>query len=591
MDEYRFVEQPSKDFFCPVTMGLLLQPHLTSCCGKHLSQEAAAKIRREKLPCPLCKKAQWNTMLDKRFRREVNALHVCCRHEGRGCGWQGEMTTFHTHIKSCPMGCDAPLNTSDDRATLGPGPEDFNVTEKSQAEETNDSFYVPEGPLYVALYDFEQRTSESLAFSKGEKLEIISEEEGDWWRARSLNSLKEGYIPRQYVAKCDTLAAEDWYFGNIRKREAERLLQIHHVRGMFLVRESESKLGDFTLSLYDGDNVKHYHIRRPDDEAIYYIASRAVFKSIRELVEHHSKDSNGLVTVLTAPCPPLEKPLIDLSHKSQEEWEIARDSIAFGRKLGCGWFGEVWEGKWNQIMPVAIRTFKNGIIEPQPFRQEAALMKTLQHPNLVQLYAICMQEEPLMMIMELMSQGSLLEFLHKGEGRSLKLPGLVNMAIQVAAGMEYLEEQGYIHGDLAARNVLVGDLNICKISDVGLSRLDKEDDFDGRTRLPIKWMAPEAALYNRFSTSSDMWSFGVLLTELLTHGRIPYPGMSNSEVLQKLQDGYRMPPPPNTPDKFYQIMLDTWRHNPEERPRFEAIKWSLEDSFATDFSYREPGAG
>jgi hypothetical protein len=118
MDEYRFVEQPSADFFCPVTMGLLLQPHLTSCCGKHISQEAAAKIRREKLPCPLCKKAHWNTMLNKRFRREVNALHVCCRHEDRGCGWQGEMTTFHTHVKSCPMRCDAPLNTSDDR---GPG--------------------------------------------------------------------------------------------------------------------------------------------------------------------------------------------------------------------------------------------------------------------------------------------------------------------------------------------------------------------------------------------------------------------------------------------------------------------------------------
>jgi hypothetical protein len=104
------------------------------------------------------------------------------------------------------MRCDAPLNTSDDR---GPGPEHFNVTEKSQAEETNDSFYVPEGPLFVALYDFEQRTSESLAFRKGEKLEIISEEEGDWWRARNLNSLKEGYIPCQYVAKCDTLAAEE----------------------------------------------------------------------------------------------------------------------------------------------------------------------------------------------------------------------------------------------------------------------------------------------------------------------------------------------------------------------------------------------
>ena len=252
----------------------------------------------------------------------------------------------------------------------------------------------------------------------------------------------------------------------------------------------------------------------------------------------------------------------------------------------------MWEGKWNQSIPVAIMTFKNGIIEPQPFREEVAIMITLRHPNLVQLYAICTQEEPLMMIMELMSRGSLLEYLQKGEGRSLKLPGLVHMATQVAAGMQYLEERGYIHGDLAARNVLVGDLNTCKISDFGLSRLvkyDKEDDYDDRTRrLPIKWMAPEAALYNQFTTKSDVWSFGVLLTELMTHGRIPYPGMSNSEVLEKLQVGYRMPPPPNTLDKFYQIMLNTWKEKPEDRLTFEAIKWSLEDF---DTSYSVPGAG
>ena len=107
-----------------------------------------------------------------------------------------------------------------------------------------------------------------------------------------------------------------------------------------MVRESDSKPGDFTLSIYDGDSVKHYHIRRPDHEAIYYVASRAVFKSIRELIEHYSKDSDGLVTVLTAPCLPLEKPRTDLSHKTQTEWEIACDSISFGSELGYnGRFG------------------------------------------------------------------------------------------------------------------------------------------------------------------------------------------------------------------------------------------------------------
>ena len=104
----KFVEQPSKDFFCPVTYGLLLQPHLTSCCGKHLSQEAATRIQREGEPCPLCKRPYWRTMKNKGFRRQVNELRVFCRHEDRGCGWQGELSDLERHVQSCPIR-DQPL--------------------------------------------------------------------------------------------------------------------------------------------------------------------------------------------------------------------------------------------------------------------------------------------------------------------------------------------------------------------------------------------------------------------------------------------------------------------------------------------------
>lgn len=102
-DEYAFVEQPSEDFFCPVTKGLLLQPHLTSCCGNHISEEAAARIQGEEGGCPLCKKQIWGTMFSKHFQRQVNLLHVFCRHEDKGCGWRGELASFHSHIKICPM--------------------------------------------------------------------------------------------------------------------------------------------------------------------------------------------------------------------------------------------------------------------------------------------------------------------------------------------------------------------------------------------------------------------------------------------------------------------------------------------------------
>ena len=109
-EDFPFVEQPSEDFFCPVTRDLLLQPHLTGCCGKHLSQEAATRIQREGGACPLCNEPCLNTMLNKRFLRQVNELRVFCRHEDRGCGWQGELSDLERHVQSCPMKT-APLMT------------------------------------------------------------------------------------------------------------------------------------------------------------------------------------------------------------------------------------------------------------------------------------------------------------------------------------------------------------------------------------------------------------------------------------------------------------------------------------------------
>ncbi len=112
-----------------------------------------------------------------------------------------------------------------------------------------------------------------------------------------------------------------------------------------------------------------------------------------------------------------------------------------------------------------------------------------------------------------MCHGSLLDFLTKGEGQTLQLPVLIDAAAQIASGMAYLELQGYIHRDLAARNILVGENYVCKVADFGLARLIVDDEYNARegARFPIKWTAPEAALYNKFTIKSDIWSFGVLL--------------------------------------------------------------------------------
>ena len=210
-------------------------------------------------------------------------------------------------------------------------------------------------------------------------------------------------------------------------------------------------------------------------------------------------------------------------------------------------------------------------------------MKKLRHQKLIQLYAVCTREEPIYIVTELMKHGSLLEYL-RDEGRSLKLPQLIDMSAQVASGMAYLEEQNYIHRDLAARNILVGENLICKISDFGLGRVFDEDPYEAHTgaKFPVKWTAPEAALYNRFSIKSDVWSFGIVLYETITYGRFPYPGWTNAEVLEKISTGYRMGCPSNCPKKLHDIMLDCWREDPASRPTFEHLQWQLEEFFTTD---------
>ena len=102
MEKCRFVEQPSEDFFCPVTCDLLLQPYLMSCCGTHISQEAVSKLKEGERACPLCANHQWNTVLNKHFRCQVKSLHVFCCYEDRGCEWQGELARYEEHISSCP---------------------------------------------------------------------------------------------------------------------------------------------------------------------------------------------------------------------------------------------------------------------------------------------------------------------------------------------------------------------------------------------------------------------------------------------------------------------------------------------------------
>ncbi|TRY67999.1 hypothetical protein DNTS_007248 [Danionella cerebrum] len=477
--------------------------------------------------------------------------------------------------------------------------------------------------LFVALYDYEARTEDDLSFRKGEKFQIINSTEGDWWDARSLTTGRTGYIPSNYVAPVDSIQAEDWYFGKLGRKDAERLLLStpNNPRGTYLIRESETTKGAFSLSIRDwddvkGDHVKHYKIRKLDSGG-YYITTRAQFETLQQLVQHYTERAAGLCCRLVVPCHKGMPRLTDLSVKTKDVWEIPRESLQLTKRLGNGQFGEVWMvsadglcfnltgvcmvhtpetvglshdsweivresltlevklgagcfadvwcGTWNGNTKVAIKTLKPGTMSPESFLEEAQIMKKLRHDKLVQLYAV-VSEEPIYIVTEYMGKGSLLDFLKDGEGRALKLPNLVDMAAQVAGGMAYIERMNYIHRDLRSANILVSD-----------------------NLFPIKWTAPEAALYGKFTIKSDVWSFGILLTELVTKGRVPYPGMNNREVLEQVERGYRMPCPQDCPSSLHELMVQCWKKDAEERPTFEYLQAFLEDYFTATEPQYQPG--
>ncbi|XP_052645274.1 proto-oncogene tyrosine-protein kinase Src isoform X5 [Harpia harpyja] len=349
--------------------------------------------------------------------------------------------------------------------------------------------------------------------------------------------------------------------------------------------------GAYCLSVSDFDNakglnVKHYKIRKLDSGG-FYITSRTQFNSLQQLVAYYSKHADGLCHRLTNVCP-TSKP--QTQGLAKDAWEIPRESLRLEVKLGQGCFGEVWMGTWNGTTRVAIKTLKPGTMSPEAFLQEAQVMKKLRHEKLVQLYAV-VSEEPIYIVTEYMSKGSLLDFLKGEMGKYLRLPQLVDMAAQIASGMAYVERMNYVHRDLRAANILVGENLVCKVADFGLARLIEDNEYTARqgAKFPIKWTAPEAALYGRFTIKSDVWSFGILLTELTTKGRVPYPGMVNREVLDQVERGYRMPCPPECPESLHDLMCQCWRKDPEERPTFEYLQAFLEDYFTSTEPQYQPG--
>ncbi|KAI3377859.1 hypothetical protein L3Q82_008994, partial [Scortum barcoo] len=329
------------------------------------------------------------------------------------------------------------------------------------------------------------------------------------------------------------LGQQDWYHGAIPRLEVQQLLKNN---GDFLVRKSQEKQG-YVLSVQWDGSCKHFLIQNMNN--LYRLDGES-FHSIPQLI-HHLLTSQQHVTKRADIV--LKKPVL------KDKWVLEHDEIILGHLIGRGNFGEVYSGSLrSDNTPVAVKSCKENLApeHKSKFLMEARILKQYDHPNIVKLIGVCTQKQPIYIIMELVQGGDFLSFLRR-ESHNLRPKTLVKMTENVASGMEYLESKKCIHRDLAARNCLVAEQNVVKISDFGMSRQQDDGVYStegGLRQIPVKWTAPEALYYgapqlplpsSRYTTESDVWSFGVLLWETFSMGMTPYTSMTNQQTQDEVK--------------------------------------------------------
>ncbi|XP_066873497.1 focal adhesion kinase 1 isoform X32 [Kogia breviceps] len=236
---------------------------------------------------------------------------------------------------------------------------------------------------------------------------------------------------------------------------------------------------------------------------------------------------------------------------STRDYEIQRERIELGRCIGEGQFGDVHQGAYtspeNPALAVAIKTCKNCTSDSvrEKFLQEALTMRQFDHPHIVRLVGV-ITENPVWIIMELCTLGELRSFLQVRK-YSLDLASLILYAYQLSTALAYLESKRFVHRDIAARNVLVSSNDCVKLGDFGLSRYMEDSTY-----------------YK-----------GVCMWEILMHGVKPFQGVKNNDVIGRIENGERLPMPPNCPPTLYSLMTKCWAYDPSRRPRFTELKAQL----------------
>nr|XP_061832359.1 tyrosine-protein kinase ZAP-70 [Nerophis lumbriciformis]XP_061832360.1 tyrosine-protein kinase ZAP-70 [Nerophis lumbriciformis]XP_061832361.1 tyrosine-protein kinase ZAP-70 [Nerophis lumbriciformis]XP_061832363.1 tyrosine-protein kinase ZAP-70 [Nerophis lumbriciformis] len=424
-----------------------------------------------------------------------------------------------------------------------------------------------------------------------------------------------------------------WYHGQIPRQESERLLyRGSQPDGKFLIRDREEP-NTFALSVMYGKTIYHYQIIE-GKSGKYSMPGGTQFDTIWQLVEYLKMKSDGLVTCLgdacvngaagklpslpatrrmglnsytptprgsvplnvTSKAAPAAVPADDLllpmdcvgfnpyhNPNDIKKFNIRRDQLMIDEvELGSGNFGCVKKGVLmadSGQMDVAIKVLKsdNEALVKEEMMKEAEIMHQLSNPFIVQMLGLC-RAESLMLVMEMAAAGPLNKFLFSNKD-TVTVENIVNLMHQVSMGMKYLEEKNFVHRDLAARNVLLVNQQLAKISDFGLSKALGADDSYYKARSagpwPLKWYAPECVNFRKFSSKSDVWSFGVTMWEAFSYGGKPYKKMKQVEVNNMIESGKRLACPAKCPERMHELMQECWTYKHEERPDFKKVEESM----------------
>ncbi|KAL0277427.1 UNVERIFIED_CONTAM: hypothetical protein PYX00_004716 [Menopon gallinae] len=315
--------------------------------------------------------------------------------------------------------------------------------------------------------------------------------------------------------------------------------------------------------------------------------------SIWNRKERHRKDVNNSESSASAEAKPSAILAEDYSEIVDEEgdystpatrdYELDRSQIELLEIIGEGQFGDVHKGNYTDrdgtVIPVAVKTCKpdSDVSTGEKFLEEAYVMQQFEHTHIIKLIGVC-SDSPIWIVMELARLGEMRAYLQSNASK-LDLATLLLFSFQLSTALSYLESKKFVHRDIAARNVLVSTPYMVKLADFGLSRvLDNQSYYkSSKGKLPIKWMAPESINFRKFTTASDVWMFGVCIWEILMLGVKPFQGVKNNDIISKLENGERLPLPPNCPPRLYSLMSQCWCYEPSKRPTFKHIRQVLSE--------------